>query len=378
MNTSFGADFSDVRIHDNKESAKMNNAIQAQAFTHGKDIYFNEGKYNPQSSAGKKLLAHELTHTIQQGGKAPLPKSPAPPVQRKDAPEDRTLRSGRFAGDEKLEEALDDRRHVKFGAVGDHVKKLQQAMIDAGIPMPISTRKTGSPDGIFLEETHQSVKEFQRKCGLEGADVDGVVGPITMGLFDARFAGDPKVVVPSKKKKVTLNITFLHGTNINASHALAYANTIYNHQANIEILRGKEVRLSQKETEAVIGKDLMLEEHFFDHVASDEEKLLFKINQSSDAISVYLVKEIADETGAVSTEAVAYALTQGSKMGLIGVALGNRAKHQTLAHEIGHVLGVEKHSLNDENLLMTAGAPGYRLSAQNIKTMRSSPFAKDV
>ena len=80
----------------------------------------------------------------------------------------------------------------------------------------------------------------------------------------------------------------------------------------------------------------------------------------------------------MSTEAVAYALTQGSKMGLIGVALGNRAKHQTLAHEIGHVLGVEKHTLNDENLLMTAGAPGYRLSAQNIKTMRSSPFAKDV
>ena len=251
-------------------------------------------------------------------------------------------------------------------------------MIDAGIPMPISTRKTGSPDGIFLEETHQSVKEFQRKCGLEGADVDGIVGPITMGLFDARFAGDPKAVLPPKKKRITLNITFLHGTNINASHALAYANTIYNHQANIEIVRGNEVRLGQQETEALIGKDLMLEEHFFDHVASDEEKLLFKINQSGDAISAYFVKEIADESGSVSSDAVAYALTQGSKMGLIGVALGNRSKFQTLAHEIGHVLGVEKHSLTDESLLMTTGGPGYRLSAENIKTMRSSPFAKDV
>jgi hypothetical protein len=42
------------------------------------------------------------------------------------------------------------------------------------------------------------------------------------------------------------------------------------------------------------------------------------------------------------------------------------------------VLGVEKHTLTDQRLLMTAGAPGYRLSAEHIKTMRSSPFAKDV
>ncbi|MEZ4774822.1 MAG: DUF4157 domain-containing protein [Bacteroidia bacterium] len=67
MNSSFGADFSGVRVHSNTNAAQMSQSIQAQAFTNGSDIYFNHGKYNPESSEGKKLLAHELTHTVQQG-----------------------------------------------------------------------------------------------------------------------------------------------------------------------------------------------------------------------------------------------------------------------------------------------------------------------
>jgi phage-related protein len=67
MESAFGTDFSNVRIHTNSEAVGLNNDLHAQAFTHGSDIYFNEGKYNPGSSDGKKLLAHELTHTIQQG-----------------------------------------------------------------------------------------------------------------------------------------------------------------------------------------------------------------------------------------------------------------------------------------------------------------------
>jgi hypothetical protein len=66
MESSFGTDFSDVNIHTDQEAIKMNKELGAQAFTHGKDVYFNSGKYNPDSSEGKRLLAHELTHTVQQ------------------------------------------------------------------------------------------------------------------------------------------------------------------------------------------------------------------------------------------------------------------------------------------------------------------------
>ncbi|MEM8488752.1 MAG: DUF4157 domain-containing protein [Bacteroidota bacterium] len=67
MEGAFGADFSNVRIHTGSNAANLSDSIQAQAFTHGNDIYFNEGKFNPGSTDGKHLLAHELTHTVQQG-----------------------------------------------------------------------------------------------------------------------------------------------------------------------------------------------------------------------------------------------------------------------------------------------------------------------
>jgi hypothetical protein len=67
MEPRFGADFSGVRLHRGSEAASLNRAINAQAFTHGPNIYLGESNNNLGSSAGKQLLAHELAHTIQQG-----------------------------------------------------------------------------------------------------------------------------------------------------------------------------------------------------------------------------------------------------------------------------------------------------------------------
>ena len=69
MSHKIGSDFSSVKIHADHKSAEMNEQLGAQAFTHGNDIYFNKGKYNPSSAEGKHLLAHELTHVVQQKGK---------------------------------------------------------------------------------------------------------------------------------------------------------------------------------------------------------------------------------------------------------------------------------------------------------------------
>ncbi|AUP79059.1 eCIS core domain-containing protein [Flavivirga eckloniae] len=68
MESRFGTDFSDVKIHTGSQAVQMSRELNAQAFTVGNDIYFNEGKYSPNSDNGKHLLAHELTHTVQQTG----------------------------------------------------------------------------------------------------------------------------------------------------------------------------------------------------------------------------------------------------------------------------------------------------------------------
>jgi len=66
MENRFGADFSDVKIHDNAQSAQLSQALNAKAFAVGNNIYFNSGQYRPETATGRRLLAHELTHTLQQ------------------------------------------------------------------------------------------------------------------------------------------------------------------------------------------------------------------------------------------------------------------------------------------------------------------------
>lgn len=68
MENRFGVNFGKVRIHAGDEASWMNRSIQAKAFTHGNDIYYNQGKYTPHTQDGQWLLAHELAHVIQQTG----------------------------------------------------------------------------------------------------------------------------------------------------------------------------------------------------------------------------------------------------------------------------------------------------------------------
>ncbi|PTM13418.1 MAG: hypothetical protein DA408_06825 [Bacteroidetes bacterium] len=67
MEGSFGADFSGVRVHHDQQAQQSARAISAQAYTYGNHIAFAPGKYEPHTQRGQHLLAHELTHVVQQG-----------------------------------------------------------------------------------------------------------------------------------------------------------------------------------------------------------------------------------------------------------------------------------------------------------------------
>lgn len=68
MEPAFGADFSGVRVHADAQADDLNRSLSARAFTTGQDVFFKQGAYNPGSSGGQELLAHELTHVVQQNG----------------------------------------------------------------------------------------------------------------------------------------------------------------------------------------------------------------------------------------------------------------------------------------------------------------------
>ena len=68
MESAMGADFSAVKVHTDDKADRLNKSIQAKAFTTGKDVFFRQGEYNPGSQGGQELIAHELTHVVQQGG----------------------------------------------------------------------------------------------------------------------------------------------------------------------------------------------------------------------------------------------------------------------------------------------------------------------
>ena len=69
----FGADFSGVRVHDGADAADAATSVQARAFTSGQDVVFGSGEYAPTTTQGQKLLAHELTHVVQQSSGATAP-----------------------------------------------------------------------------------------------------------------------------------------------------------------------------------------------------------------------------------------------------------------------------------------------------------------
>jgi hypothetical protein len=93
MEPALGADFSGVRVHTGSEADALNRKLNARAFTTGKDVFFRQGAYSPDSSSGRELLAHELTHVVQQAGGARPKLAVGQPSDRYEQEADRAARA---------------------------------------------------------------------------------------------------------------------------------------------------------------------------------------------------------------------------------------------------------------------------------------------
>lgn len=191
----FGHDFSRVRVHADRQAAESAAAVAAKAYTVGGDMVFAEGKYAPQTSTGRRLLAHELTHVVQQNNVAnssSLGIAPASDPRERQA--------------DQMADAIEDQAFGSFAPLSLAAPVIQRDLVTeppenvpeqreltpAQIQRALnynrasyneeSTREiqdiVGGPvTGRFEEETIRLIALIQRQYGLVPAD--GKVGPNT-------------------------------------------------------------------------------------------------------------------------------------------------------------------------------------------------------
>ncbi|GAA6184697.1 DUF4157 domain-containing protein [Aliiglaciecola sp. NS0011-25] len=173
----FNRSFDGVRIHTNSEANQAAKGIKAKAFTYANHIVFNQGAYQANQPNSMHLLAHELTHVVQQskGGSSGYSHS----VQRKPSEQNSplvVLNNPRFANDPQLTkiangqiEALSSQQNGIHGAVS----KVQRALDDMGFDLPLHR-----VDGSYGDETRLAISQFRSRYlsdDLDKCDKDAII-----------------------------------------------------------------------------------------------------------------------------------------------------------------------------------------------------------
>jgi hypothetical protein len=143
-----GADLSSVRLHAGERAERLNRSMSAEAFTHGRDIYFRDGLPDASTRSGLHLLAHEVAHTVQQGT------SPVAPVRRM------TTGSGRKETQVTTLEELNGlvrQFNIKGGAIDAEAIESQGRLDDAPTLKAINEAIATSPFEVTGKVTRQAV-----------------------------------------------------------------------------------------------------------------------------------------------------------------------------------------------------------------------------
>lgn len=189
MEARFGYDFSKVQVHTGANAERSARGLNALAYTVGRDVVFGEGRFTPNTTKGQRLIAHELTHVVQQSG-TDRTNSGRKSDNRglSDFLIQRTVASPRFTGDATLVDVSNGIGTLRNGDTGDAVRRVQHAIADSGI-----LYRAYGVDGIFGDETERTVTLFQRNNRVSG-DPSGEVGQNTIEKLDLLF---PATALPA-------------------------------------------------------------------------------------------------------------------------------------------------------------------------------------
>ncbi|MBD2681281.1 MULTISPECIES: DUF4157 domain-containing protein [Nostoc] len=182
MEQAFGADFSGVKVHTDAQSDRLNQSIQAKAFTTGEDVFFRQGAYEPSSRGGQELIAHELTHVIQQGSRVQR-------LQRDETGEAASSRSKEKPARPRYKEGevlIIPPTNVAMGEEIDSYRSIVTRMLDRiarlllipEIKEPNNVKKVKPKDKFAIKTPHIAAVNLGGNIHLAGNSGDKSVRPL--------------------------------------------------------------------------------------------------------------------------------------------------------------------------------------------------------
>lgn len=203
MESRFGHDFSQVHVHADAQAAKSTRAVNALAYTIGKDVAFAESQYAPNTIEGRRLIAHELTHVIQQSGASSGGQMPSKLTtnqsgdafeQEADATVERVL-----AGAHASESLTPSRPMLQRETQGDDAKKKTPEKKEAGevIAEGLKTVAEQAADNnpqvkkVIIEPIKDKLKSEWNRLGTGEKITTVSLGAATLGMAGGAMLSDP-------------------------------------------------------------------------------------------------------------------------------------------------------------------------------------------
>ncbi len=292
------------------------------------------------------------------------------------------LKSPRFASNARCQKASDNSPAMNRGETSEGVKLLQQALIDLGFPLPVSTRKTGKPDGVYGNETVAKLKELQNKFSLFP---DGSAGRQTWAKLDELLpaSGPPGPTPPgvTVTHRLRLHLRSIDTPKVGELRQLAVMEQVFAQiGVRIDLMSGQSIKLGPDEelTLKIVDGNCKWDQ------VSDEQRLLQSLGNKTgigaNDITAYFATVIREENGTTLQGCAGTATNRPAVM-----IAASAVDPTTLAHECCHVLlgsaFLPVHETDSNNLMCEApvctGNPASFTQAQ-INQIRASRFVQAV